>query len=99
MGVRNFVDISRSHNRAKGPPPRPFYFDSWHNRVAAKVDERKGKRVPFSIIKGHHNSRRGGCWHGLAAAFRSAVFTGSLIVNALEIGSTPRKRNDVGINY
>lgn len=52
MGVLNFINISRLHNRV---PSKSFYFDSWHNHVAAKVDERKGKRVPFSIITGHHN--------------------------------------------
>lgn len=64
IGVRNrrYFTVTQSIQM----PSRPFYFDSWHKRVAAKVDKRKGKEGAIFDYYGTSQWRRGGCWRSLA---------------------------------
>lgn len=50
------VTWSIFHGRTIEPNAETFFIlIVGTTAFAAKVDERKGKRVPFSIITGHHN--------------------------------------------
>lgn len=58
IGVRNFVDISRSHNRPKCCRGR-FILIAGTTASPQRSTREKGKRVPFSIIMGYHNGEGG----------------------------------------